>query len=535
MKLRTALKRSGTANLVKFVGEDTVNAVKDILRQDITESAMVDIVLDRMGSQILSNPSIRLNILKNLQSDDLSYIHFGEKETSDDRSVLTKNIVWGRNQVKAHRMLEVLELDESYLPEESEFTPTLSTISPHFHLFDYQKKIKNRATKLIQDPAERLLIHMPTGSGKTRTTAELLVDFWRSSVSDGRTTVWLAHSEELCQQAYETISSVWDARGDQPIFFYRLWSGSENPQSITGPAFVIASLQRIYAMWKSHDAHKNALIEQIRKHCDVIIIDEAHKAIAPTYQDAIEVLDNLQTTRIIGLSATPGRGEDKDENLRLVKFFNGNKITLQDESFNNLKDPISYLQDRGFLAKIDRKPIPTNIEIDLSDEERHHLEKFYDLPTSVITKLGEDTERNALIVVEIAKLFEQGRTIIVFACSVKHARVLTDLCKMRGIMARSIDGNTAKSDRKNWIQDFKDGKYKVLVNYGVLTTGFDAPNTDTVLITRPTSSVVLYSQMIGRGIRGKKMGGNDRCLLVDLVDNLIGYPNESKAFNYFKW
>ena len=127
------------------------------------------------------------------------------------------------------------------------------------------------------------------------------------------------------------------------------------------------------------------------------------------------------------MSATPGRGEVKDENQKLVRIFNGNKITLQDDNFNNIDDPITYLQDRGFLAKVDRKPVPTNIEIDLSDEEKEHLEKFYDLPASVITKLGEDIERNALIVVEIAKLFELGRTVIVFACSVKHARVLTCL------------------------------------------------------------------------------------------------------------
>ena len=535
MNLRQALRRTGTANLSSFVGLDTVEAVRGILRKDITETNMVEILVERLGSQILSNSQIRTSILAILPLEDLSYIHNGERHTLTERNSAPKNITWGRTQAKSLRLLEVLELDESYLPEETEVLATQSIVSPHYHLFDYQKKIKNRAVEIISQPSSRLMIHMPTGAGKTRTSAELLVDFWRTKKNLKGLTVWLAHSEELCQQAEETISSVWSARGDEELKSYRLWSGTENPENFDDAGFVVASLQRIYAMWKSDDKNKNRLIEEIRKNCDLIIIDEAHKAVAPTYQDAIEVLDNLQTTRILGLTATPGRGEDFSENRKLIDFFSGNKITLQNENDNNIEDPIAYLQDRQFLAKIDRKPVPTAIDVDLTPSEIKHLENFYELPASVIKKLGDDTERNALIILELAKLYEEGRTIIVFACSVKHSRMLTDLCRMRGIEAKSIDGQTAKVDRKQWIREFKNGEFKILINYGVLTTGFDAPNTDTVFITRPTSSVVLYSQMIGRGIRGLRMGGNERCLLVDLEDNLRGYPNESKAFNYFDW
>jgi len=535
MNLRQALRRTGTANLSQFVGLDTVNAVKDILSKDITESNMVEILVERLGSQILSNAQIRSSIFKILPVEDLSYIHHGDKEASKDRALANKNITWGRTQIKAQRLLEVLELDESFLPDEAEVIQTETLLSPHYHLFDYQKKIKNRAVEVISQPCSRLMIHMPTGAGKTRTSAELLVDFWRAKKDLSGLTVWLAHSEELCQQAAETISSVWNSRGDEKLKCYKLWSGTSNPETFEGPGFIVASLQRIYAMWKSNDSHKNKLIEDIRKNCDLIIIDEAHKAVAPTYQDAIEVLDNLQTTRVLGLTATPGRGDDFSENKKLIDFFHGNKITLQDDNSQNLEDPIGYLQDRKYLAKIDRKPVPTNIDIDLSPSEIKHLEQFYELPASLIKKLGDDSERNALIILELAKLHEEGRTIIVFACSVKHSRMLTDLCRIRGIEAKSIDGQTAKVDRKKWIQEFKQGEFKILINYGVLTTGFDAPNTDTVFITRPTSSVVLYSQMIGRGIRGLQMGGNERCLLVDLEDNLKGYPNESKAFNYFDW
>lgn len=73
----------------------------------------------------------------------------------------------------------------------------------------------------------------------------------------------------------------------------------------------------------------------------------------------------------------------------------------------------------------------------------------------------------------------------------------------------------------------------ILINYEVLTTGFDATNIKCVFITRPTKSIILYSQMLGRGLRGKLMGGNENCLLIDIKDNLEEYSSESMAFKYF--
>ena len=535
MDLRHALRKTGAPSLAALVGSATLNAAKNILSQDITESMMVDILVDRLGSQILANSSLRAKVMEILSDEDLAFLHFSDRSLPIEVSLRGRNISWGRNQLKSKRLLEILGLDDSFLPEEIEEVENTKLIKPNFHLFDYQKKIKDRGVEVLHQPSARLLIHMPTGSGKTRTTAELLVDFWRGSPSKSNTAVWLAHSEELCSQAAETIESVWSNRGDSELTVHRLWSDSQVPESIGGTTLIVASLQKIYSMWKSNSEPKRDLIRKIRENCKLIVIDEAHKAIAPTYQDAIEAIENLQDTRVLGLTATPGRGEDALENQRLVEFFSGNKITLQDDNNANLDDPIGFLQDKKYLARITRRAIPTNIDLHLNELEVKHLERFFDLPASVIKRLGEDTERNALIMMELAKLFEAGRTIIVFACSVEHARLLNDLCRIRGITARSIDGETAKIDRKKWIDEFKSNEYKILINYGVLTTGFDAPNTDTVMITRPTGSVVLYSQMIGRGIRGLKMGGNEECLLVDLEDNLQGYPNESRAFNYFDW
>ena len=95
------------------------------------------------------------------------------------------------------------------------------------------------------------------------------------------------------------------------------------------------------------------------------------------------------------------------------------------------------------------------------------------------------------------------------------------------------------AERKNSISSFKDreNNVNIIINYGVLTTGFDSTNIECVFIARPTQSIVLYSQMIGRGLRGPKMGGNEECLLIDVKDNLNIYDEHmafSKFDNYWK-
>jgi superfamily II DNA or RNA helicase len=88
--------------------------------------------------------------------------------------------------------------------------------------------------------------------------------------------------------------------------------------------------------------------------------------------------------------------------------------------------------------------------------------------------------------------------------------------------------------RRKYIEMYKNREIKVLFNYGVLTHGFDAPNTDVVIIGRPTQSPILYSQMIGRGLRGPKVGGNKECILVDIKDNIVGLPNERRTFTMYR-
>lgn len=103
-----------------------------------------------------------------------------------------------------------------------------------------------------------------------------------------------------------------------------------------------------------------------------------------------------------------------------------------------------------------------------------------------------------------------------------------------GYTAAHIDGKSENQSRALVIEDFKHKKIQVLCNYGVLTTGFDAPQTDVVCISRPTNSIVLYGQMVGRGLRGPALGGTEECKVINVKDNIVGLPDYLGIYDFFR-
>ncbi|MBT3992496.1 MAG: DEAD/DEAH box helicase, partial [Gammaproteobacteria bacterium] len=495
--------------------------------------------------QILANKSIRLAILTKLTEQDKGYVLDGNDDSTrvlsrQERESLAK-LNWGSHLKSSTRLLSVLELKDDHLPTRYSKPPSKEIVSPKTILFPHQRRAKDDVTRLLINGSDRLLLHMPTGAGKTRTSIEAIIDYWKACSNRGSNIIWLAHSEELCEQAVETFQNLWKVRGDQKINIYRFWSTHDTPDFSEGNGFIVASFQKLYSMISSDTNSSFEAVISLKNSCSIIVVDEAHKAVAPTYKICISYLYNENSTKLIGLTATPGRSRnDIDEHSvlhtetdELADFFDRNKVSITNDKGDDVEDPIRFLQEQEFLSIIKRKKIRTDVEIELTAKEREFVANFLEIPNSILNKLAKDDSRNALILSEIASLRLNKKQIIMFALSVEHAHLITELLNLKGISARCIDGNTSPQDRSDSIVKYKRNEINVLVNYGVLTTGFDAPNTNAIVITRPTASLVLYSQMIGRGIRGPKVGGNLECDLIDLEDNLLGFPSEEQAFNYF--
>ena len=536
-ELPRRLKMLGAAKLSNLVGQDKLEAISAVIRREVTEINMVNILTTRYGSQILAQKSIREAILGGLPKAHLNFLLTGEFDTNAPTPT-SENLQkllsarWGRESPFAIRFLSLFSLGNEYLPAERQNIISEEIIEPSSALYDYQKRVKDRILRSFLGGAQRVLIHMPTGAGKTRTATEGIVDYWRTTGDANGYLMWLTDSEELCGQAEETFKKIWSIRGDSPIKLYKLWGEHPLPQIDETGGIIIASLQRLHRLRTSPSNEEFSVLAKMKARNRLVVVDEAHKSIAPTYMQAIEFMCDLLTTKLLGLTATPGRTDPEQVKI-LVEFYHNNKISITNESGQDIPNPILYLQQNKYLSLIERRTVKTNIDVELTSQELEAITSLLDIPASVLKKLSKNDQRNARILSEIIALVEAGRQTIVFACSVEHAHLISELLMLKGIQSRCVDGGTASFDRAKFIEEFKKETVNVLVNYGVLTTGFDAPNTNAVVITRPTTSLVLYSKMIGRGIRGPKMGGTEDCILVDVEDNLIGFPSEQQAFNYF--
>lgn len=529
------LERLGVAALSTYIGKEKLNRLHES-GEAINTEILAKILFIEKGLLVFKDKNLRLELLASFGPEKLKATLGLEDPVVDSLSAYN-DFNWGNN-AKSKEFLRLFNLpDADYFDTRVTIEPTeLFTIQGALHR--YQNWIRKSIVDFLFAPDKRrIIVHMPTGSGKTRTMLEAVCDHLRVQKNANVSVVWLAHSEELCEQAVESFKKLWSHLGTEPVNIVRLWGGAQPANlDITMPTFVVTSFQTAYRMISTPENKRFAIFSKIRSNCTLMIVDEAHQSTAPTYQDAIELFSNY-TTKIVGLTATPGRhhvGADSEETEALARFYENNKINIVDDEGNELDDPIGFLTGKGVLAKVYRYQINSGTEIELTQNEIKQMEKMLDIPSSVLKKLGEDATRTNLIVTHAIKLaIENNYPTIIFAPSKENAiEIATRLC-LKNADAAAITGDTPQIERKQNIDKFKNGKIPILVNFGVLTTGFDSPNIKAVIIARPTTSVVLYSQMIGRGLRGPLMGGESECHLVDVKDNLVNMPEANQAFTYF--
>jgi len=389
-------------------------------------------------------------------------------------------------------------------------------------LLDFQQDVFLKALQELEVPGRRVLIQMPTGSGKTRTALEVVSHFLEKE-EHKPVVFWLAHSEELCQQAFDSFESHWCGRLSKPVRVSRLWSQHLVPQSVSKPLFVVASFQKLYGLLEKEEL--DALISRLI----LIVVDEAHRSVAPSYQEVLESLAGSKV-KVLGLSATPGR-LNENETASLIDQFHGNIIEISKTTEDGV---IEYLQSHGVLAKIQTKTIITELNFSMNSREKKHLKQFLDFPLEFLNRIAQSELRNAEIAARVYTECQQERRLLLFACNVQHSQFLNGLFGFIGIKSAHLDANTAKAERHEMISKFRSAELQVLCNFNILTAGFDAPNADVILIARPTTSPILYSQMIGRGLRGPKMGGSEECMLIDVKDNIEGWGGMGELYQSFR-
>jgi superfamily II DNA or RNA helicase len=390
-------------------------------------------------------------------------------------------------------------------------------------LHDFQRTIAENVKRLIRGNGTlRGLLSLPTGAGKTRVVVEAIIETMREGFAGP--ILWVAQTDELCEQAVQTWSYVWRSVGPQAkLSVNRLWATNES-DPIPGAQVVVATISKLQGCipdpaysWLS------------RATC--VVIDEAHCSTTPEFTSLLEwqgISRGKDRCPLIGLTATPYRGRSEEETLRLVRRYGENRL---DAGILG-EDPYSTLQAMGVLSQV-KHVLLNGVELRLSEEELGQLMQTMRLPASAEDRLGLNASRNQVLLDSIKKL-PADWTALLFATSVDHAQTMAALLSLEGIVAAPISAATDPGMRRYCIEQFRAAKIRVLTNYGVLAQGFDAPAVRAVYVARPTFSPNLYQQMIGRGLRGPKNGGKQECLIVNVADNIFQYGAEL-AFRQFEY
>lgn len=393
-------------------------------------------------------------------------------------------------------------------------------------LHDFQQEVFEGLTAVVDSGTHRrrAVISLPTGGGKTRVTVEAAVRLVLAPEGETRSVLWIAQTDELCEQAVQAFRQVWVNLGAQRtnLRLVRLWGGNPNPSPLQpgNPVVVVASIQTL------NNRVGAAAVDWLRKP-GLVVVDECHHAITPSYTALLRWLDaeaprpgaaENDQPAIVGLSATPFRSDD-DESQRLARRFDSRWLPSDQERL------YARLLAQGVLARAQYESLDSGVG--LTDDELARLGRlrepwegldFENLMEAINQRLAGDTRRNERLV----KCIEAGseRSILFFSNSVAHAEEMAARLNLAGISAAAISGSTPTVARRYFLDRFQGGQIRVLCNHSVLTTGFDAPRTDMVLIARQVFSPVRYMQMVGRGLRGVKNGGTASCRIVTVMDNL---------------
>ncbi|MFC8712117.1 DEAD/DEAH box helicase [Streptomyces sp. NPDC057197] len=393
-------------------------------------------------------------------------------------------------------------------------------------LHDYQEDlVRNISTLLDRLAPQRGMLSLPTGAGKTRVTAEAVIR-WVKRVGDLKgPLLWIAQTEELCEQAVQSWKFVWNKVGaERPLTISRLWGSNEVGNVVDHPHLVIATDAKLE---RCLDTDQYTWLREPA----LVVVDEAHTAISKRYTEILGLLGLTQyeTRRhLLGLTATPFRNTNEDETRRLVTRFGNRRL---DEGVFPSGDPYRDLQEWGMLAQVEHRTLEGG-RIVLSQDEKSHAERMAMLSRAAEQRLADDHERSRRIVDSVAALPADWPTLL-FATSVDHAKYLSAMFNDRGVPSAAVDSTTSAQDRRARIENFRSGRLRVLTNYGVLTQGFDAPATRVVVVARPVYSTNVYQQMIGRGLRGPGNGGKDTCLILNVDDNIANFDTRL-AFTQFE-
>jgi len=347
---------------------------------------------------------------------------------------------------------------------------------------------------------DNILYQMPTGTGKTRLFTSIIRDIsiWGLRHNINYRILIIAHRSELIEQSSRSLDKYHIKHG--------VLAGTMKDKRDLTQAIQVASIQTI-----THPANQ-CLIDELK--FDFIIIDEAHHAVANSYQKLWEYCPDAKK---LGVTATPWRMT----NSGFAQIFDAYIPSM------SIKD---FIQ-KGWLASYQYYSIPTSSELVKSIESIREFDIAGDYKNSALVEVC-DTSRIRAQLYDSYEKNVLGKKGIIYSISREHSEHICLQYRSRGVAIENIDSKTPAKVREKVIQAFRNGEIDIIVNVDIFSEGFDCPDIEFIQLARPTKSLVKYIQQVGRGLR---KNGDKKCIILDNVGmySRFGLPNEERDWESF--
>lgn len=356
---------------------------------------------------------------------------------------------------------------------------TLSQVS--YELRDYQQALINDVQSCWQAGQRRVMMQLPTAGGKTVVVSDIAQQFTQR----GEKVLFLAHREELLLQAKEKLEAITGCPSGLIKAGYR--AKPEHP-------IQIASVQSLFRRQHWFEA-------------GLVVVDEAHHSCAATY---VSILGRYPNAYILGVTATPARSDGQG-------FKNQYDALVLGRSVRELIEAGYLCGFKSFAAKNRIKA--AGVKVTAGDYNQRELAKLVNT-TLMLGDIVGSWKRHAL-----------GRRTVVFCVDVAHSKAVASAYWQAGYVSEHIDGETPDAERQAILNRFRTGETLILTNCGLISEGVDVPGIQAVQCLRPTRSLVLYLQMLGRGLRPSI--DKDYLVILDHTENWVyhGLPDEEHEWS----
>lgn len=363
-------------------------------------------------------------------------------------------------------------------------------------LHPYQQQAKSDIFAAWDD-VRHVMLQMPTGTGKTYLFSSLINDInkWSQDTHTPNKMLVIAHRKELIDQIDKSLD-VFGVR-------HSVLAGPKEQRNLSNPV-IVSSIQTI-----THPANQGD-VERLRERIHFIIIDEAHHSMADSYRRLWKMFPNA---RFLGVTATPWRMNHSGYR----KIFDTLILT----------QPVKKFIQQGYLSPYNYYSLKPESRVQDAIDGINRFDRWGDYDEHALVDTMDHDHIRAQLVKSYKKL-AWGKKGIIYSINKQHSLNICEDFRRLGVKIVDIDDKTPTALRKQYVDDFKAGKIDIIVNVNIFSEGFDCPDIEFIQLARPTRSLTMYIQQVGRGLR--KADGKCKCIILDNVGmySRFGLPDANR-------